>query len=103
MTLTAGSENNVLRAWEVAWIGGIDPTEGNGPSDQTVYRSVGASQTCKDVDCLKEKRAQFNMLGLRYRSNRGPNSNTFVAWAARQCGLAVILPVSAIGRGADVP
>jgi len=103
VTLTGGPEKNgVLRAWAIPWSGDTDPSQGNSAADESVYRSVGEGQTCNDVDCMKRKQGEFDGLGLKYNATRGPNSNTFVAWSVSQCGLSAVLPVSAIGRGAQV-
>jgi RHS repeat-associated protein len=107
MTITAGPDDKArdrLRAYDPQkWVDGRDPTDGNTPTDRTIYRSVGAQQTCNDVDCLKSKQKAFDAMGLRYVPVLGPNSNTFVAWAARQRGLSVVMPSSASGHGARIP
>lgn len=104
-TLTGGQDRlrpGLLGAWATQWSNGVDPTEGNSPADKTYYRSVGPGQTCTDVDCLMQKTVEYHGMGLSYRL-LGPNSNTFVSWAARQCGLGVVLPGDAFGRGRNIP
>jgi RHS repeat-associated protein len=104
VTLTGGhTPPNILWAWSEPWVNGRDVAPGNSPSDRTVYSSVGDSQTCNDVDCVKQKQVDVGAMQLRYRPLRGPNSNTFIAWAAKQCGLSVIMPSSAPGAGARMP
>jgi RHS repeat-associated protein len=105
VTLTAGPTDGptgqLLKAWPEPWVNGRDVAMHNKPSDTTVYHSRGASQTCNDVDCLNAALPKFVELGLRYRA-RGPNSNTYIMWSSKQCGLSVVLPGNAYGAGARV-
>ena len=62
-----------------------------------VFRGTEAEIAAKDA-CLREAAQAFHQQYPNYFPIPGPNSNTFVAYVDRRCGLGIELPATAIGR-----
>lgn len=60
--------------------------------------SVTGGEDAKEIAARIHRRAREYPYQDRYHAFPGPNSNTFVAWLARECGIHVELPTTALGE-----
>ena len=79
--------------------GGIRPTSdhGGGGGDVRFHAVIRGTEASAIIDCVREAAPRYPHRN-KYRAFPGPNSNTFVDWMIRECGIGADLPSTSIGR-----
>jgi hypothetical protein len=77
----------------------VDPLSdhGAGGGDVRIHASFSGPRAERMISCLRHAAPRYPYRH-QYRAWPGPNSNTFVDYMARECGISVDLPAGSIGK-----